>query len=72
MLPEIQTPQTVVDHQFIKQKSKQVFKQTHAVALHLRLQASVLLPLPAVVIVLFPLLTGWGGTMSVVVVEPIP
>lgn len=34
--------------------------------------ALVFLPLSAVFVVLFPLLAGWGGTMSVVVVENIP
>lgn len=38
---------------------------------YLGLRASVFLPLSAVIVVLFPLLAGWGGTKSVIVVKTI-
>lgn len=55
----------------------EVFLLCHSVPLtllqgFLGLGASVFLPLSAVTVVLFPLLAGWGGTMSVIMVKTIP
>ena len=38
---------------------------------YLGLCATVLLPLHAVIVVLFPLLAGWGGTVGIVVVKTV-
>ena len=39
--------------------------------LYLSLGASAFLPLSAVIVVLFPLLAGWNGTVGVIVVKTI-
>lgn len=49
-----------------------VLKQCDFLQLYLGLAASVFLPLCAVIVVLFPLLAGWGGTVGVIVVKTIP
>lgn len=39
---------------------------------YLGLNVFVFLPLSASVVVLFPLTAGWGGTVSIIVVETVP
>lgn len=49
-----------------------VFKQCDFLQLYLGLCATVFLPLFAVLVVLFPLLAGRGGTIRVIMVKTIP